>query len=99
MTDPKLKQQFTVAVYTAPDVEGMRGAIMATKDRYLILINEDQTPAEQLASFLHEMTHVYNRDFESTDDAGTIEARTHEQLRAALKVLQKQDKAGSFAES
>ena len=99
MTDPKLKNQFTIAVYTAPAVEGMRAGIMATNDRFIVLLDEEQTPAEQLASFLHEMTHVYNRDFESTDDAGTIEARTHEQLRAALKVLQKQDKAGSFAES
>ena len=62
---------------------------MITKDgenQYTIIINENRSQIGQLASFLHEMVHVYNNDFDKSDVA-EIEAETNKQLIEALEYL------------
>lgn len=63
----------------------IHGAVTRSGEDFLIVLNEGDDHAQQLAAFLHEMTHIFNRDLDS--GAGSvleIEKRTREQLREAL---------------
>ena len=65
----------------------VHGITSKDKEKYFMLINAEQTPDEQAAAFIHEMLHIWNKDFESGDDLQAIEARTHEQTKRILSLL------------
>ncbi len=67
------------------------GLVMTgTTDHYTILLNAGDSPARQLAAFLHEMTHIYNGDLTGGQDVQEIEARTHRQLLEALEIIRQE---------
>ena len=57
---------------------------------YTIILNGNDTPARQLAAFLHEVTHIYNGDIMTGQDVAEIEARTHRQLLEALDLIKQE---------
>ncbi len=60
-------------------------------DGYMIVVNADESPEQQTVTFLHEMLHIWNDDFNNpVDDVQTIEARTHRQLRRLLELALKE---------
>lgn len=72
--------------------QGIRGSVLFDGKQYTIILNAEQSPAQQYATFLHEMTHIYNGDLiKSGGNAGEIENRTHKQLLEALELLKQQD--------
>ena len=68
----------------------LHGAVAKDGSRYMIILNGSDTPARQLAAFLHEMTHIYNGDLLTGQDAGDIENRAHKQLLEALEILKQE---------
>ena len=65
----------------------VHGITSEDKGKYYMLINAGETPDEQAAAFIHEMLHIWNKDFESGDSLQEIEARTHEQAKRILSLL------------
>lgn len=68
------------------DKDAVQGASMPSKDGYCILINEDLSPAEQLAAFLHEMTHIWRHDF-NRKNVQQIECEVRLDLLEALEIV------------
>ena len=46
-------------------------------DSYTVILNARKGQKQQLLSFLHEMIHVYQKDFESGQDVETVERLAH----------------------
>ena len=44
---------------------------------YRIFINKNLPDQEKIRTFIHEMLHLYNNDFEQGEDVVSIESRTH----------------------
>ena len=42
--------------------QGIHGSVLFDGKQYTIILNADETPMQQYAAFLHEMTHIYNGD-------------------------------------
>lgn len=62
---------------------------------YKIALNEDDTEVQNLAAFLHEMTHIFNHDFDREGESvDRIEKRTRRLLRQALELLQREEQEG-----
>ena len=72
--------------------EGIHGTVMGSGGRYMIVLNAEENPDQQLATFLHEMTHIYNEDTETGGNVHEIETRTHRQLLKALDLLKQEEK-------
>lgn len=53
---------------------------------YMIALNADRTAAEQEASFVHEILHIWRGDLDSAEPVQEIEARTH---RRTVEIMQK----------
>lgn len=71
--------------------QGAHGFVIAAgAGSYQIMINAADPEDEQRSTFLHEMLHVYNNDFQTVAAEGiqSVEIRTHEQIRTALECLQ-----------
>lgn len=84
--------KFTICIERPADMPpGVHGAVAATGTGYIILLNPADTPARQLAAFLHEMTHLYNQDLTSGRSVGEIEARTRRQLQEALETIRQEE--------
>ena len=87
-------EAFTVELYM---LDGLPGGISGTvikaqePQRYKIGLNADATEIQRLATFLHEVIHIYNHDLDTGGDVAEIEARTHRQLLEALELLKKRD--------
>lgn len=71
--------------------EGIHGTVMGSEGRYMIVLNAEEDPDQQLATFLHEMTHIYNGDLEAKGNVQEIEARTHRKLLEALELLKQEE--------
>lgn len=71
--------------------EGIHGTVMGSDGRYMIVLNAEEDPDQQLATFLHEMTHIYNGDLEAGGSVQEIEARTHRELLKALELLKQEE--------
>ena len=72
--------------------QGIHGSVLFDGKQYTIILNAEESPAQQYATFLHEMAHIYNGDLiKSGGNAGEIENRTHKQLLEALELLKQQD--------
>lgn len=81
----------TIDLYKVADLPPkVHGAVTRDGDRYTILLNANDTPARQLAAFLHEMTHIYCGDLAAGGDVEEIERRTDRQLLEALEVLKQE---------
>ena len=91
--DIKFKESFTIDLYLLEMPEDIHGLAMQTKDphKYKIGLNASMTETQKLASFLHEMTHIYNHDHDNGSDVNEIEIRTRRQLLEALELLKQED--------
>lgn len=61
-------------------IHGMVSPMDINNESYIIVLNTADNEEEQRKAFLHEMSHIWNRDFESREDVSQIEARTHRQM-------------------
>lgn len=91
--DIKFKESFTIDLYL---LEGLPDTIHGVTmpghkpTQYKIGLNADASETQKLATFLHEMTHIYNHDHESHDHVNEIESRTQRQLLEALELLKRE---------
>ena len=83
-------EKIIINMYREELPAGVHGALAETGGGYIVLLNTNDPPARQLAAFLHEMTHIYNGDTRSPQDAGEIEDRTHRQLLEALDMIREE---------
>ena len=67
------------------------GIIEKEPGAYYIAINEDISPDEQAAAFLHECLHVYHNDFSSGKTVQQIESERHRELKRVLCLLDNQE--------
>ena len=75
--------------------ETIRGISTLKGDKYIVVLNENMTPAEKVASFLHECLHIYHRDHNnSVWTADEIEARRHRELIEILEILKAREENG-----
>ena len=88
-----MAETMTMTVHRLNGVpQGVHGSVLFDGKQYTIILNAEETPAQQYAAFLHEMTHIYNGDLITTGgNVGEIENRTHRQLLQALELLKRQD--------
>jgi hypothetical protein len=56
---------------------GVKGLTFTDEGDYIILIRDDLSKEDAMRVYLHELSHIQNYDFESPEEAGQIEARTH----------------------
>lgn len=54
---------------------------------YWIFLNANESDEEQVASFIHECTHIYHEDFDSDLNADEIEAIRHNEVKQVLEIL------------
>lgn len=81
-------RKFTVYLHEVELPEGIDGATSPNKGEeksYTILLDSKQNDIERAATFLHEMLHIYRRDFESGKTVQQIEAETHAVLYQIAK--------------
>lgn len=82
-----MAETMTIIIHRAELPPTIHGAVTRSGEDFLIVLNEDDDHARQLAAFLHEMTHIFNRDLDSgAGNVLEIEKRTREQLREALRI-------------
>ena len=77
----------TIRIHREKLPQSVHGAVTQDGTCYTIILNADSTPAQQLAAFLHEMTHIYNNNLAEGGDAKEVEEQTHRQLLEALEEL------------
>lgn len=86
-----MAETMTITIHRADNMpDAIHGAVAGAGGRYMIILNSNDTPARQLAAFLHETAHIYNGDLMTGQDAGDIENRTHKQLLDALELLKQE---------
>ena len=86
-----MSRNITITTHKLEGVpESIHGSVMGSGGRYTIILNAEDPPAQQLATFLHEMTHIYNGDLETGESVQEIETRTHRQLLQALDLLRQE---------
>lgn len=73
----------TINIYRTSEAPATVGGMVTKQGAgYTIILNANKSDAEQLATFLHEMTHIYNGDLTTGGNVGEIETRTQ---RAKVK--------------
>lgn len=78
----------TINIYRTSEAPATVGGMVTRQgDGYTIILNANKSDAEQLAAFLHEMTHIYNGDLTAGGNVGEIETRTRRQLLEALEII------------
>ena len=78
----------TINIYRTSEAPATVGGMVTKQgDGYTIILNANKSDAEQLAAFLHEMTHIYNGDLTTGGNVGEIETRTRRQLLEALEII------------
>ena len=99
------QEKFNIIDWTRRDInitmcraelpEGFRGICTLKGDKYIVVLNENLTPAEKVASFLHECLHIYHRDHNnSITPVDQIEARRHKELIEILEILKAREENG-----
>lgn len=89
------ERTLTLKLYTYRGGQGIQGVTMKSSrpDEYIVAIDNTMNHTERLASFLHEMTHIYNGDLDTEGgDVNEIESRTNRQLLEALRCLQERER-------
>ena len=67
-----------VKVITADLPDSVHGVITDLEaDRYLIVLNENDSEERQQQALRHELRHYYNGDLKGHGDVNEIEYRTH----------------------
>lgn len=76
-------------IYAAGLHKDMHGIVTsAAPDKYIILLNADDTDRQKTESFLHECLHIFHGDLEREDTAvNQIEAERHIELESILSGL------------
>lgn len=86
-----MAETMTITIHRAENMpDAIHGAVMGSSGRYTIILNAADTPGQQFATFLHEMTHIYNKDAETGKNVQEIETRAHGQLLEALELLKQE---------
>ena len=81
----------TITINRATELPSdVHGAVAGSGGAYTIMLNANDTPARQLAAFLHDAVHIYNGDLENGGDAAEIETRTRRQLLEALEIIREE---------
>ena len=94
----KYQETFTVDLYLLEGMpDGIHGVVMPEKkpQRYKIGLKADADETQRLATFLHEMVHIYNHDMDRGGDVSEIEWRTRRQLLEALELLKQETQNNS----
>lgn len=87
-----MAREITIKLHRLEEMpEGIHGTVMGSDGQYMIVLNAEEDPDQQLATFLHEMTHIYNGDLEAGGNVQEIEARTHRELLKALELLKQEE--------
>ena len=90
----KHKETFTIDLYLLEGLpDEINGVVMPghKPQRYKIGLNADASETQKLATFLHEVTHIYNHDHENGGNVAEIETRTQRQLIEALELLKQEE--------
>lgn len=89
------RRDINITMCRAELPEGFRGISTLKGDKYIVVLNENMSPAEKVASFLHECLHIYHRDhYNSVTPADQIEARRHRELIEILEILKAREENG-----
>ncbi len=99
------QDEFSIIDWTRRDInitmgraklpEAIRGVSTLKGDKYIVVLNENMTPAEKVATFLHECLHIYHRDHNnSVWTVDEIEARRHRELIEILEILKAREENG-----
>ncbi len=77
----------TINDYSMPD--GFSGVLIETeKSTYNMFLSESLSDPERKAAFLHEMMHIYYREFlEDIPDINELENRIHNELPQLLDIV------------
>lgn len=63
-----------------------------TPDKYIVVLDAAKSKQQQAATFLHEMMHIYRRDFDDPDrPVMEIEAECEADLLDALQLILEMD--------
>ena len=88
------REKFTIELYRHDLGEDIRGLSSPRKNEpgtFMIILNQKDSEVEQLATFYHEMTHIYSHDFDKTESVQKIESRAHSLTLQALEALRTRD--------
>ena len=75
-------------------VHGFCIAPRGDDDKYVVALNDQDSPDRRAATFLHEMLHIYHNDHRSTRSASEIELLRDEEMRRILELLKAEHEAG-----
>lgn len=92
--DIKFKESFTIDLYLLEGLpDTIHGVVMPghKPQRYKIGLNAEASETQKLATFLHEMTHIYNHDHDNGGNVSEIEFRVRRQLLEALELLKREE--------
>lgn len=80
-------RKLTILLENMDMPEEIQGATSKKNDTFYMLINAKASKEEQAAAFLHEMLHIYRRDFESDKSVDEIENSIRDDLRKIKEYL------------
>lgn len=66
---------------------GAHGVTAASDGIYYIVLNRDDDTGRKEAAFLHELLHIYRRDFESKKSVDEIEIEIRKELEAIKEYI------------
>ena len=90
MEPTEKKETFIIDLFYYRDAPAGAHGIIATDGtpgQYTIGLNADETEIQNYITFLHEVTHIFYKDFETAGSAAEKEARTHARLLEALRIM------------
>lgn len=89
-----MKDSFNMIIQTAALPETVKALTVKNDDGSVkVYVNDIFTEDEQAASFLHEMLHLWNHDFEKELSADEIEALTHRQLSRISEIYKNEERS------
>ena len=86
-----MTDNFNMIIETVSLPEKVKALTVKEDDKVKVYVNNDLTEDEQAASFLHEMLHLWNHDFDKELSADEIEALTHGQLSRISGIYQREE--------
>ena len=83
-----IDRKITISLHSRPLPQATRAAIQKTgDDDFIICLNSEMTDDEQAAGLLHDVLHIWHRDFDSLQPADRIEHDRHAELLRILTIL------------
>lgn len=87
-----MDRKITLTIKSAPLPPAINAATLKSGiDNYFVVLNGEKNDDEQTAGLLHEMLHVWHRDFDSPEPADSIERNRHAELLRLLKILEQEE--------